>query len=117
MRQTFKDAKDKTSRMTQRQHLELLAERGSADALALLDGPELPETMMYLVRWLAELDHGREYDAMNGAMPYTWQAIDAWARRSGHDPNPDEIVALFILDDVLRHVPNNGSGAPVEELD
>jgi hypothetical protein len=34
--------------------------------------------------------------------PVTWTTIDAWARRTGRDPLPHEIDALFALDAVMR---------------
>lgn len=96
LRQPAKDGK------AQRVHLEAAAARGSASAIALLDGPEFPDELGYLWGWFQELDRTRSY-GMNGAEALTYPAIDAWARLTGRSPDALEVDALILLDLIARH--------------
>ena len=40
---------------------------------------------------------------MAGFAPLSWATVDAWARRTGAEPDADDIDALFALDAVLLH--------------
>lgn len=77
------------------------ARKGSASALAMLDGPPFPDALAYLWRWYGELRRGCAPDA-TGAAVLTWPVLDAWARRTHRDPEPYEADALFTLDAVMR---------------
>lgn len=71
-------------------------------ALALLDGPEFPESLDYLWRWFTELDRARTF-SMNGPDPITHTAIDAWARLTGRTPDALEVDAILLLDVIARN--------------
>jgi hypothetical protein len=62
-----------------------------------LDGPECPYYGSYLWEWYLQLRR-RSAGTGFGAAPITWEAIDAWARRSGIDPAPWELEILESLD-------------------
>lgn len=38
---------------------------------------------------------------MSGLAPLSWGCLDAWARRTGRDPSPEECDALMQLDSAL----------------
>ncbi len=82
--------------------LEQRAAQGSVSAIDQLTPPDHPEQMEYLLDWSRELV-GRSGVGMDGLAPLTWEAIDAWARRTGRNPTPDECSALMLLDGVFRH--------------
>ncbi len=70
-------------------------------ARARLTNPHpYPETLRYLHGWAREL-HARSGTSGFGMNPLTWQAFDAWARRTGRAPDPAETDALFALDVVM----------------
>lgn len=87
---------------SRRATLELAASRGSQTAIQALTRPEYPEPLEYLLEWSRELV-GRSGVGMDGFAPLTWEAIDAWARRTGRNPTPDECNALMLLDGAFRH--------------
>lgn len=84
-----------------RAHLEHAAQRGHAVARAALEGPPIPEPLLYLYEWSCELDEARGYD-MNGAKPVGYADIQAWASLTDRHPQPHEIRGLLALDVVWR---------------
>jgi hypothetical protein len=84
-----------------RAHLEHAARRGHPAAVAALDGPPLPESLLYLYEWSVELDEARGYD-MNGPRPVSYPDVQAWAQLTDRRPAPHEIRALLALDVVWR---------------
>ena len=94
-----------------RAHLELAAKRGSAAALAALEGPECPEALEYLLGWAYTL-HGRSGISEVGVAPLSYAEVDAWARRTRTDIEPWEVEALMAIDAALRHP---GEDEPEEE--
>lgn len=87
--------------MPVRAHLEEKARRGDADAIAKLEGPEVPLGLRYLHGWFYELHHARTYD-MNGMQGFSYPMIESWARLSGRTPSPGEVDALLVLDRAWR---------------
>lgn len=85
-----------------RKHLEAAAKRGSQSAIASLTPPAFPDAVAYLWRWYLEIRRGLGA-GMHGMEPLTWAALDAWARRTGRNPEPHEVDALFVLDAVTRN--------------
>lgn len=85
---------------TMRVHLESAAARGSALAIARLEGPEPPEDLLYLLEYAEELARGRRY-SVNGPEPIGWTDIHAWAQLTGRHPEPDEVHAILLIDAVL----------------
>lgn len=103
-----------------RAHLRTAAKRGSAVAIAELEGPRFPEELSYLWTWFVELRRGVDvaaeaHGAIKGGLgggvltlffhgaALTWLVLDAWARRTKRDPELHEINALFALDNVWRY--------------
>lgn len=78
------------------------ARRGDANAERELTGPECPEEIRYLVDWSDEL-RGRSGVGMDGPAPLSFPAIESWARVLRIRPEPHEIRALLMLDDVMRN--------------
>lgn len=74
--------------MTLRQHLAHAGEDAEAPP---------PIGAFYLVGWFWQLSNRR--GSGMGLSPITWEAIDAWARRSGNDPEPWEIGVIEQMDD------------------
>ena len=58
---------------------------------------ECPEEMRYLWQWFCELSGTRQYSEV-GAMPITFQEMDAWARLSGNEPSPLDVKVLKQID-------------------
>ena len=85
-----------------RAHLVAAAARGSEHAIRMLEGPALPTALEYLWEWYQELRRGLGA-GLEGIAPLSWVTLDAWARRTGRDPEPHEADALFSLDAVTRH--------------
>lgn len=83
-----------------REHLQLSADRGSRASQEALEGPEFPEPLAYLHRWLFEL-HGRSGIGMHGAAPLTYTTIRDWMALKDVAPTPLEIDALMLLDQTL----------------
>lgn len=75
-------------------------------AVEALEGPQSSDALAYLSDWSDEL-FGRSGVDANGLTPMTWGTIDAWARRTGRDPQPHEVDALFALDHARRVVPTD----------
>jgi len=59
--------------------------------------PDLPDLGAHVWDWFCELHAGRSC-GMTGADPITWEAIDAWARRTDRDPMPWEVTAIKQID-------------------
>ena len=81
-------------------------------ALAIIDGPDVPDELQYLWGWFHELDRTRTV-GMNGPEALTYQAIDAWARLTGRAPDALEVDALLQLDIITRHpdaLPDDADG-------
>jgi hypothetical protein len=70
-------------------------------ALALLDGPAIPDSLGYVWQWFNDLDRVRAY-TMSGPEPLNHTEIDAWARLTGRTPDALEVDALLMLDRVAR---------------
>jgi hypothetical protein len=87
---------------TVRAHLSKLAERGNARAIALLEVPEPPEDLLYLVRYADELARGRRV-GMNGPESIGWTDMHAWAVMTGRQLEPEEVHAVMLIDDVRLH--------------
>ena len=94
------DAKQKDG-VTLRAILEPRALKGDESAAAQLEPPEYPESLTYLLDWSREL-YGRSGVGMDGFSPLSWEALDAWARRTGRNPTADECQALMLLDSAYR---------------
>lgn len=52
----------------------------------------------YLLQWFWRL-RNRNKSGFNGPDPVSWEALDAWVRLSGDNPEPWEINVLEALDD------------------
>lgn len=87
---------------SERDHLLEAARRGSESAQEALEGPEPPETMLYLMEWAYALC-GRSGASMEGLAPVSYGTIEAWSRLMGVTPDPLEVRALITLDSVIRH--------------
>lgn len=88
-----------------RKHLERAAKRGNKRARETLEGPgPFPAGLEYLWRWARELHPARGFGA-HGPNPVTWPDLDAWARRTGRDPDPDEARALLEITAVMAYPP------------
>jgi hypothetical protein len=72
----------------------VLAARGREDAIAELQGPEIPEALEYLWGWFLEQRPGGE------ALSY--EDIDAWARLTRRRLEPHEVHAMIELDSAIR---------------
>jgi hypothetical protein len=83
-----------------RDHWEAAARRGSAAALARLEGPPIPESVEYLWGWLMEL-HGRSGAHMSGINPLSYSTVAEWARLTRTDVDTLEVRALMQLDAAL----------------
>lgn len=98
----------------ERVHLEALAKSGrNPRALALLQGPPLPDTLAYLWNWAVEL-HGRSGRTIHlsgevSVNPLTYTTIADWARLTRRNPGPLEVEALLRLDAVLLNPPKAAS--------
>lgn len=85
-----------------RAHLGAAAKRGNPFAIKELEGPPFPDALRYIWEWFVEIRRGLGTD-LNGLAPLTWLGLDAWARRTGREPEPHEVDVLFTLDSVTRH--------------
>lgn len=75
---------------------------GDPTAIALLDGPEPPDSVRYLLEWADRLASTRTvgpHGALNG---FTDEMIRAWAENMDLRPLPHEIDALLTLDLLMR---------------
>lgn len=77
------------------------AEKGDPSAFDRLQAPDYPDSLDYLLGWSHEL-YGRSGVGMDGFAPLTWEALDAWARRTHRNPSPEECRALMQLDSAYR---------------
>lgn len=59
------------------------------------------ESLDYLHRWFFELHGMRTYD-MSGAVAFTPQFIEGWARLFDRSPSPDDVRALVAMDRAWR---------------
>ena len=84
-----------------RAYLEASAQRGNADALRRLEGPDFPDSLEYLWLWALEL-HGRSGVGMAGLAPLTYTTVRDWSLLTGNRPDPIEVSALMQLDSALR---------------
>jgi hypothetical protein len=82
-----------------RKHYAAGLEQGVGDG-RLLEGPPCPPELAHVLRWFDDLKHSRVTPFGLGALTYT--EIDAWARRTGRDPDPVEVSALRGLDLATR---------------
>jgi hypothetical protein len=89
-----------------RENLEQLARNPNpgvaAQGEALLEPPEFPDSLAYLWEWYSSLRMGLG-EGMSGASALSWVTLDAWARRSGNEPEPRDASALFYLDAATRN--------------
>ena len=82
------------------------ARPGYARALRELDGPTFPDALAYLYQWSLEL-YGRSGTAFEGVAPLSFATLWYWAAFTQQWPTTDEVAALFRLDVVLRHPPDD----------
>jgi hypothetical protein len=85
-----------------REHWEVLAERGDRAAIKRLEPPEYPSAFEYLREWLFQL-HGRSGVGMNGFVPLTWTTLRHWRAETGTIVRPAEARALMRFDAILLH--------------
>ena len=100
---------------TERAHLEAAARKGSQTALADLEYPEPPQSMLYLVDWAYALC-GRSGASMEGLAPLAYETIEAWSRLMDLDVTPLEVRALIALDAVIRKPEPDGLEERQEEV-
>jgi hypothetical protein len=72
-----------------REHLEPLARRGDADAIALLTGPPFPRTLGYLMDRYAEFTLWHDWSRSP-----TWADWQAYSAMMGHHLTPFDLRAL-----------------------
>lgn len=91
-------------KVTNRDHFEVAAERGSLYAgYVLASQPELPEDVEYLVD-IARTLFGRSGVGMAGASPLSPLVLEAYARLADiQEVHPWEFEALLILDAALAY--------------
>lgn len=104
--QSVRDANGKpVGTKTQRTHLEEAVRQGGPGATVALRALANPNTypgpLRYLHDWSLEL-YGRSGFSELGMNGLTWQALDAWARRTGRNPTPAEADGLFAIDTAVR---------------
>lgn len=95
--EAFADAGDGSRNID---HWQKAARRGNSFALAKINGPEFPEQLDYLWRWLYEL-HGRSGMHMSGVNPLDYATIKSWGELTGRDPTSLEVEALIRMDAAL----------------
>lgn len=86
--------------------MESAAARSPA-ARKLLEGPECPEELEYLLRWARELARTRAV-GMNGAEGITYPMIEAWARLTAREPSALEVEGLLLIDAAMRFPGDGG---------
>jgi hypothetical protein len=59
--------------------------------------------MDYLWQWFMAL-HNRRGSNGFSALPISWEALDAWARRMQIEPTPWEVETIFAVDDACLTV-------------
>ena len=99
-----------------RAQLEASARAGNPLAITKLVEPPFPDPLRYLWDWCLEIRQGLGAD-INGLASLTWNALDAWARRTRRRPKPYEVAALFALDGVLRERGEPSAAEPAESPD
>lgn len=87
---------------SQRVHLENAAERGNANAIALLTPPPFPDALAYLWEQFVRLNTMRDV-GMNGPKRFTPTLIRDAALLFDWDLQPHEVEALTALDVVTLH--------------
>lgn len=97
---------------TKRDHLEQLARKGDADAIAQLVLPECPEPMLYLVERAFDL-HGSSGSGFGGVDRVTYSEIGAYMRAMDVQMEPFEITAIRTLDAALIET-YSGTGKEAE---
>jgi len=70
--------------------------------------PDLPWCWQYLWHWWQELAAGRQGGGM-GTSGLSWAEMDAWARRTGRNPTPQEFQLLRRID---LHFVENANADP-----
>lgn len=93
---------DKDQKHSRRVHYEKAAERGSAGAIAALQGPDYPLELRYLYEWAAHLV-GRSGVGMAGYAPLSYGTIRDWMDLTGTMVYSHEVDALIQLDAVMRN--------------
>jgi hypothetical protein len=86
--------------LTQQDHWEAAAKKGSRAAKEALEGPPFPRELDYLYGWLWEL-HGRSGASFGGLLPLSYTTIADWSRLTGQVIRPHEVAALIQLDAIL----------------
>jgi len=87
---------------TRRAHLEAAARRGSQAAVNALEGPDAPDSVLYLMEWAYALC-GRSGATMGGMAPLSFTTIRDWATLMDIHVSPLEVQALLVLDAVIRN--------------
>ena len=68
----------------------------------MLQGPELPDCVEYLLEWSLEL-FGRSGVGMAGVAPLSYGTIAQWAALTNRSVTPLEVDALIRIDAVMVH--------------
>jgi hypothetical protein len=58
----------------------------------------MPPLALHIWGWFVELARCRQYGAMGGAYPISYEAIEAWKSVTGASPDPLELKAILALD-------------------
>ena len=87
---------------SQRQHLEIAARAGNAEAIALLKEPPLPYCLEYLWQRYMVLHNTRSYTEF-GMLPVTGDSVQAWSKLLDWRMKPHEIEALIAIDAAYRN--------------
>ena len=87
-----------------RDHVEAMARRGDAKAIAMLEEPEVPDEIAHLREYLFEL-HGRSGIGFNGINPLTYNTVMDWMRLTGIELSPAEVRVLLDGDWILCNPP------------
>lgn len=96
---------DKDGKFTVRAHLAGLVRMGRRSP-RILEEPDTPPEMDYLLSWYLELSRARTFGQF-GPNPVTYHDIDAWARLTNRSLTPEEVNALLTLDGYALHPPED----------
>lgn len=92
----------KDAKQTVREHLQSVYQQTGECPPELLNEPEVPEVLQYLVRWFRELSACRGSNGMGFPNPISYTEIKAWADLTGHQDIEDwEVEVIKDLDRLL----------------
>lgn len=104
-RQEFLLDKRKKDGSTEREHLTSAARQKNAVALlSIARQKALHWSEQYVFDWWRQIRAGVPSSMGVGGIP--WTEADAWCRRTGHQPDPDEWIAIRAIDAVYIEVMN-----------